>query len=339
MKTITCISPGNFELSTQEKPQRDIGEALVRIRRVGVCGTDIHAFAGNQPFFSYPRVLGHELAGEIVETGGEELGLTPGDRVAILPYLECGKCVACRSGRTNCCCEMNVLGVHSDGGMQEYITVPVDHLIKSETLAMEQLAMVECISIGAHAVRRAAISKGEKVLVVGAGPIGLGLSQMAQIAGSELIIMDIDDGRLSFCRKSLGVQHTINAKTEDPNNRLAELTDGDFPTVIFDCTGNPESMMRGFSFLAHGGRYILVSLVLADITFNDPEFHKRETTLLSSRNATKEDFMWVMECMEKGLLKIEPMITHHCQFEEIVTNLPKWGIPGSGVIKAMVELE
>jgi len=338
MKTITCVTPGVFSNTDEPMPERKAGEALVRIRRIGICGTDIHAFAGRQPFFNYPRVLGHELSGEICEIDGNDMGLQPGDPVTIVPYLGCGTCVACRNGRPNCCTDINVLGVHSDGGMREYVSVPIDSLIKNSTLSYDQLAMVECFSIGAHAARRAQIRKGEKVLIVGAGPIGLGLIQFARLLGGDVIVMDISDGRLAVARDKLGVEHLIHAAKEDPGTRLAELTNGDFPTVIFDCTGNPKSMMAGFHYLAHGGRYVLVSLVTADISFPDPEFHKRETTLLSSRNATKADFEWVIESIEDGKVVVEPLITHHCHFDQMVDQFDAWGKPDSGVIKVIVEM-
>ena len=339
MKTITCVTPGELIFETdKEMPTCREGEALVRIKRIGICGTDLHAYAGRQPFFSYPRVLGHELGAEIVEIGENSDGLAPGDNVAIVPYIECGKCIACRSGRPNCCTDLNVVGVHSDGGMTEYMTVPADHLIKNSNLSQDQLAMTECLAIGAHAVRRAEIKENENVLVIGAGPIGFGLMQFAGIAGGKVIAMDISQERLQFAKDHAKVDHIINAGSEDVVERLAEITGGDNPTVIFDATGNPQSMMDAFLYLAHTGRYILVSLVTADITFPDPEFHKRETTLLSSRNATKEDFLWVMECMEKGLVVTEPMITHRCGFDNLLDNFKSWLEPESKVIKAVVEL-
>lgn len=338
MKTLTCITPEKFELADQPKPVCKSAEALVQVQRIGICGTDLHAFSGRQPFFTYPRILGHEIGGEIAEIGENDKGMTVGDRVAVIPYLHCGHCIACRNGRTNCCCDINVIGVHSDGGMREFINVPVDHLLKSPGLSMDQLAMVECFAIGAHAASRAKIVTGEKVLVVGAGPIGLGLVQMVQIAGANVIAMDIDADRLAFCQKVMGIEHTIQAGRDDPAEHLSHLTDGDYPLVIFDCTGNPQSMMDGFNYLGHGGRYVLVSLVMADIQFSDPEFHKRETTLLSSRNATKDDFLWVMRCMEDGRLKTDVMISHRCSFEQVPERFEKWSRAGSGVIKAMIEL-
>ncbi|MBT8361692.1 MAG: zinc-binding dehydrogenase, partial [Deltaproteobacteria bacterium] len=234
--------------------------------------------------------------------------------------------------------DINLIGVHSDGGMKEYISVPSNHLLKNNKLSPDQLAMTECLAIGAHAVRRAEISEGEKVLVVGAGPIGLGLMQFAKIAGGSVIAMDIAEERLQFAAEHLGVDFTLNAASEDIPKRLEAITDGDYPTVIFDATGNPKSMMDAFLYLAHGGRYVLVSLVMADISFPDPEFHKRETTLLSSRNATREDFLWVMDCLEKGLAVTAPMITHRCSFDTMIDNFNTWLNPESRVVKAMVEL-
>ncbi len=260
-----------------------------------------------------------------------------GDRAVPLPYLSCGECVACRRGKTNCCVKMRVLGVHQDGGMQEYLSLPADLLIRADGLSLDQMALVENQAIGAHAIRRAAIEPGEFALVVGAGPIGLGVIQFAKAAGAEVIALDIDDGRLGFCREQLGIEHTINAST-DPLPHLERITNGDYPTVVFDATGNPQSMMNAFRYMAHGGRYVLVSLVNADITFSDPDFHKRETTLLSSRNATRADFEAVISAMQHETILTAPLITHKADFTEMIGDFESWLKPENRVIKAMVEL-
>jgi 2-desacetyl-2-hydroxyethyl bacteriochlorophyllide A dehydrogenase len=337
MKTVICQKPGELIAVEQKQPKQAPGEALIRMQRLGICGTDLHAFGGRQPFFSYPRVLGHELAGEIIQIGENTYDLHPGEMVAVIPYLECGICIACQNGKPNCCTDLNVLGVHSDGGMSEYISVPSEHILKNAKLTADQLAITECFAIGAHAVRRAGKINGEKVLVAGAGPIGMGIMQCARIAGGLVIALDISADRLAFVKEHLAVEHTVQAGSLNVRDRLAELTDGDFPSVIFDATGNRQSMMENFLYLAHGGRYVLVGLVTADICFPDPEFHKRETTLLSSRNALREDFQWVMECMEHNLLKAEPMITHRSTFSQIIGNFHYWTTPAAKVIKAMVE--
>ena len=337
MKSIVCQKPGELFLKEQPRPSLSAGNALVRMKRLGICGTDLHAYGGRQPFFSYPRILGHELSAEIVEIDGGQTGLQVGETVAVIPYLECGGCIACRNGKPNCCVNMQVLGVHRDGGMSEYLSIPADHLIKNNRLSPDQLALTECFSIGAHAVRRAAVQPGEQVLVIGAGPIGLGIMQFARIAGGSVIALDISKERLDFVEKHIPVQHTIQAGTVAVAQRLAEITNNDFPTVIFDATGNRQSMMDGFLYLAHGGRYVLVSLVTADISFPDPELHKRETTLLSSRNALRADFEWVMECMADNKVKTAPMITHRCSFVDLAEQFPLWTRPESSVIKGIVE--
>ncbi len=338
MRQIILREPLQFEIHSVDEPTVAAGDALVRVRRIGICGTDLHAYRGRQPYFTYPRVLGHELAVEVINIAeNNAAGLKAGDWAVPLPYLSCGECVACRRGKTNCCVKMRVLGVHQDGGMQEYLSLPADLLIRADGLSLDQMALVENQAIGAHAIRRAAIEPGEFALVVGAGPIGLGVIQFAKAAGAEVIALDIDDGRLGFCREQLGIEHTINAST-DPLPHLERITNGDYPTVVFDATGNPQSMMNAFRYVAHGGRYVLVSLVNADITFSDPDFHKRETTLLSSRNATRADFEAVISAMQHETILTAPLITHKADFTEMIGDFESWLKPENRVIKAMVEL-
>jgi 2-desacetyl-2-hydroxyethyl bacteriochlorophyllide A dehydrogenase len=320
-----------------DKPVKAIGQALVRVKRIGVCGTDLHAYEGNQPFFTYPRILGHELAGVIDSIGENSDSLISGDPVAILPYMECGECIACRMGKTNCCTNLNVIGVHSDGGMQEWISVPVDHLIKADGLDPDETALVECLAIGAHAVKRAGIQSNEYVLVIGAGPIGLGTMQFARAEGAKVIAMDLMDNRLSFCEQELGVDFTINAAS-DAKGALAEITGGDFPTVVMDATGNSKSMGDALNYLAHGGRLVYIGLFSGDFQLNDPEFHKREATLLSTRNATRADFLNVIDFVKKGYVKAKPLITHRVGLPYLGDEFPKWIHPEAGVIKAIIEI-
>ena len=337
MKSIICQKPFEFDVVEIDKPAMDVGQALVRVKRIGVCGTDLHAYEGNQPFFTYPRILGHELSGIIESIGENPDGLKPGDPVAILPYLECGECIACRMGKTNCCTDLNVIGVHSDGGMQEWISLPPDHLIKADGLDLDETALVECLAIGAHAVKRASIQPNEWVLVIGAGPIGLGTMQFAKAEGAKVIAMDLVDDRLSFCKQELGLDFTINA-AGDAKTVLAEMTGGDFPTVVMDATGNPKSMGNALNFLSHGGRLVYIGLFIGDFQLNDPEFHKREATLLSTRNATRADFLHVIDLMNKGTVKARPFITHRADFTNLKDEFPKWINPETEVIKAIVDV-
>lgn len=337
MKTITLQQPGAFALSETPPPTAPPdGQALVRVRRVGICGTDLHAFRGRQPFFSYPRILGHELGVEIVAVGANERGLQVGDRCAVEPYLNCGHCIACRKGKTNCCARLQVLGVHTDGGMRELIEVPAGKLHRSQKLSLDQLALVETLGIGAHAVGRAQLEAGEWVLVIGAGPIGLAVMQFAQLAGASLIVLDVSQNRLDFCRRQLEVAHTLMA-ADDVVERLQAITGGDMPTAVFDATGNPASMAAAFHYVAPGGRLVLVGLAQADIAFHDPDLHRKEMTLLATRNSTAHDFQHIITLLESGRLDTAPWITHRAACDTMIEAFPHWLDPASGVIKAMVE--
>lgn len=337
MKSIVCEQPDLFIFKEMEEPELSQGSALVRIRRIGICGTDLHAYKGKQPFFTYPRILGHELAGIIEEIGDNDLGLRIGDQVSIIPYMHCGKCIACRNGKTNCCTDMQVFGVHIDGGMRERVSVPLSHLIQTNGLTLDQSALLEPFSIGMHAIRRSELRAGEVVLVIGAGPIGLGVMAFAKQKGATVIAMDLNEERLDFCRKWAKADYTVNAG-QNPSEQIASITGGDYPTIVFDATGNQRSMTDAFRYVGHGGKLVYVGLVREDITFNDPEFHKREMTVMGSRNATLEDFDQVMAALKSGTIHVEPYITHRVPFGEMISHFDSWLLPEEKVIKAMVEL-
>ncbi len=340
MRSIVCTRPGLMEHhDDQETPTCGAGEALLRIRRVGICGTDIHAFGGNQPYFAYPRVLGHELAGEIVQVGDSQDQALVGQNASVIPYLHCGECRACQRGLTNCCQRIKVIGVHRDGGMCDMLVVPIDHLIPSSALSLDQLALMECLAIGAHAVRRSVLAPGELAVVVGAGPIGMGVAQFARECDARVVVIDTNEQRLAFCRETLHIEHTLNPLQHDPQAQLEALSDGALADVVFDATGNAEAMQRGFDLVGQAGRYVLVSIVKADITFHDPDFHRKEMTLLSSRNATREDFAWVATLMEAGRLHETAMITHRDELDAVPERMAAWCDPGNAVIKAMIHLD
>jgi 2-desacetyl-2-hydroxyethyl bacteriochlorophyllide A dehydrogenase len=335
VKCIVCEEPKLFNRINTEKPKYQEDNAIVNIKQIGICGTDLHAFMGNQPFFEYPRVLGHELAGVIDSIADNPNGLQKGDQVSIIPYMECGRCIACRKGLTNCCTDMKVLGVHLDGGMCEQISVPYDHLIQTNGLTLDETAILEPLSIGAHAVRRSDMKKDDFVLVIGAGPIGLGVMTAAKQKGAKVIAMDINEGRLRFSHKWARVDHTINA-LKNPIEELNDITSGDMPPIVFDATGNSKSMMDAFQYLANGGKLIYVGLVKSDITFSDPLFHSKELDLLASRNATKEDFDFVIQSIKDGYIDANNFITHRSHFDNLIDEFEKWLDPNSLVIKAMV---
>jgi threonine dehydrogenase-like Zn-dependent dehydrogenase len=336
MQAIILEEPGQLRLRAgEEVGTPGVGEALVRIRQVGVCGTDLHAYQGDQPFFTYPRILGHELGVEVLEIGENEQGLSAGSRCAVEPYFHCGQCPACRRGKPNCCLNLQVFGVHIDGGMREYARLPTRYLHPSPTLSFEHLALVEPLAIGAHAVARAQLSKGEQVLVVGAGPIGLAVTQFALLAGAQVMVLDISEQRLRFCQERWP-QVTCLHGQGDPLAALRTRGGDDFPTAVFDATGNPHSMRASFSYPGHGGRLIFVGLFQGDVTFNDPDFHKRELTLLSSRNATSADFQRVVAHLEAGRIDLAPWITHRATAETVIEAFPHWFERESGIIKALI---
>ncbi|HEX4086030.1 MAG TPA: zinc-binding alcohol dehydrogenase family protein [Chthoniobacteraceae bacterium] len=339
MKAIRLEEPGRLAfVSAPEPASPEPGEALVRVHCIGVCGTDIHAFGGSQPFFSYPRILGHELGVEVIAVGGGVANVKPGDRCAVEPYLNCGKCVACRRGKPNCCADLRVLGVHSDGGMRERFILPARKLHPSPMLPFEQLALVETLGIGAHAVERAQLESGEFALVIGAGPIGLSAMQFAVEKGARVIVLDINEARLEFCRRQIGVAHAVNGAKENALEALQRITSGELPTAVFDATGNPKSMMGAFDFTAPGGRLVFIGLFSGDVTFNDPAFHRRELTLMGSRNARPEDFTRIIRLIEAGRIDTTPWITHRSDFEGVTREFPAWTRIETGVIKAMIEL-
>ena len=338
MVALICTKPGKFEYKDIVAPILLPGHAIIKIKRIGICGTDLHAYEGTQPYFIYPRILGHELAADLIEADGAD-GFIHGEALTFIPYFNCGKCIACRNGKPNCCIDIKVCGVHIDGGMAEYLSVPSYSLVKSQGLSYDELALVEPLAIGAHGVRRANVQKGEFVLVIGAGPIGLGTMEFARIAGAKVIAMDINDQRLQFCKDKLKVDYVINASAEDAFARLKKITKGDMPSVVIDATGSQKAINNAFQYLAHGGRFVLIGLQNEAISFSHPEFHKRESTLMSSRNATREDFVHVIDSMKKGMVDPTTYITHRVKFNGLKDEFKKWLDPATGVIKAIVELD
>lgn len=334
MKAIVCERPHALRIATHAMPSPRDDEVLIRIRRIGLCGTDYHIFAGKHPYLEYPRVMGHELAGEILTS--PDPSLKEGQVVTLNPYLSCGKCIACRKGKPNCCVSIRVLGVHADGGMCEYLTVPRRAVIDASALTLEQAAMVEFLAIGAHAVSRARLTSGARVLVVGAGPIGVGVALFARLDGADVTLMDTRESRLEHARARLDFQCAIRCG-DTAQSELARRTDGEMFDCVFDATGNVHAMRRGLDYVAHGGTYVLVSVVKEEIAFPDPEFHKRETTLLASRNAVSADFERVVAAIEKGEIATNALLTHRFPALEAPQRIPELISNADGVLKAMME--
>ncbi|MEO6015331.1 MAG: zinc-binding alcohol dehydrogenase family protein [Devosia sp.] len=336
MAALVCNKPGELAVAQRPRPVRGEGEALVAPRRVGICGTDYHIYEGNQPFLNYPRVMGHELAVEVVEAPSDS-GLEIGGIYVVNPYISCGTCIACRKGKFNCCTKIAVLGVHRDGGMASLISIPVGNLVRAEGLSADECAMVEFLAIGAHAVSRAAVSSDDRVLLIGAGPIGLGAALFASLAGGAVTVIDKDAGRLDAAARLVPNCKTVHA-VDDFAARLDAITDSEGFDVVFDATGSRTSIEEGFKYVTNGGRYVLVSVVKGDINFVDADFHRKEISLFGSRNALKADFERVIAAIKAGDAKSRDWITHRTSLSGAVQDLPKWVTDKTGLIKAVIEI-
>ena len=340
MKAIVLEQPGRFiQRDLDEPPRPSPGEAVVRVHRVGICGSDISGYLGKMPFYSYPRIPGHELGVEVVAVGEGVTNVRPGDRCSVEPYMNCQQCLACRRGATNCCQNLKVLGVHTDGGLRPRFTVPARKLHKSDKLTLDQLALVETLAIGCHAVNRGNPQRDEHVLVIGAGPIGLSVIEFVKLAGATLTVLDLNERRLTFCREAMGVRHTVLSGGElaEDVKRVQAIT-GDLPTVVIDATGSEKSMNNAFQFAGHTGRVVFVGIGTFDVSFPDPLLHSRELTLYASRNALPGDFERIIKLIEEGKIDTRPWITHRCGFDALADRFPSYTKPETGVIKAMVEV-
>ncbi len=338
MKALSLEAPKQWkrlDIAAPAKPAA--GEALVRVHNVGICGTDLSGYLGKMPFFSYPRIPGHELGVEVLEVGAGVTNVKPGDRCSVEPYINCQKCYACVRGHTNCCEKHQTLGVHCDGGLRPRFLVPARKLHISRKLNFEQLALVETLAIGCHAVNRSGLQGHESCLIIGAGPIGLATLEFVKLTGAKTIMLDMNEARLEFCRRVMGVRHTIQLSDRLEQN-LRDLTDGHLPDVVIDATGNSGSMSSAFGLITHAGRLVFVGITTEEVRFRHPVFHKPEGTLLCSRNALSADFSRIISLIEEGRIDTRPWITHRAAFDELIDVFPSYTRPETGVIKAVVEV-
>ena len=333
MKAVVCKEPFDLRIVDRAAPEPAGGEVLVRIQRVGLCGTDYHIFAGRHPFLAYPRVIGHELSGEVVAASAGSR-FSEGQLVAINPYLSCGHCIACRKGKPNACVDIRVLGVHTDGGMCELLTVPESALLDATGLTPDQAAMLEFLAVGAHAVARSKVGRGERALVVGAGPIGVGTALFAKLEGADVTLIDRRDSRLAYAREQLGFETVVTAG-DDVAEVLAAQTGAEMFDTVFEATGSLESMSRSLAYVAAGGTLVFVGVAPGEVVFSDPEFHKRETTLVASRNALASDFERVMAAMKGGLVPSAALRSHSFPAEQTPTRLPELIADADHVLKAI----
>jgi 2-desacetyl-2-hydroxyethyl bacteriochlorophyllide A dehydrogenase len=341
MKAISLDQPQKFRLVDIAEPAAPGPcEALVRVHRVGICGTDFGGYMGKMPFFSYPRIPGHELGVEVIAVGAGVANVAVGDHCSVEPYLNCQKCYSCRRGHTNCCETNQTLGVMCDGGLAERYLLPARKLHVSRKLTFDQLALVETLAIGCHAVNRGNPRAGEHVLVIGAGPIGLSAVEFAKLSGARTIVMDMNAGRLAFVREKMGVPDTILLTPEGEEaaiEQLRALTNGQMADVVIDATGSNKSMAGALAFCAFVGRLVYVGITQQEVSFlHAPIMHRREISIMASRNALPGDFTRIISLIEEGNIDTMPWITHHSGFEEMIEVFPAWLKPETGVIKAVV---
>ncbi len=342
MKALQLEKPQQFCFIESPEPSAPVaGEALVSVQRVGICGTDYSGYLGKMPFFSYPRIPGHELGVTVLSVGEGVTNVKPGDRCSVEPYMNCGRCYPCRQGATNCCEYLKVLGVMMDGGMTERMVLPARKLHPANRLSSEQCALVETLAIGCHAVNRANPVAGEHVLVVGAGPIGLSVIEFAKLSGARTIVMDLNEQRLEFVRTRMGVPDTICSKGDGAELEvLKQMTDGTLAQVVVDATGNNKSMAHSMTYCSFTARLVYVGITQAEVTFpHAPVMHRRELTLLASRNALPTDFPRIIKLIEDGKIDTRPWITHRVPLGEVIEKFPTFTQPEIGVIKAVVDME
>ncbi|MCA9198661.1 MAG: zinc-binding alcohol dehydrogenase family protein [Planctomycetales bacterium] len=340
MKAIVLEEPKQFAIHDIAEPTPPSeGEAIVRVHRVGICGTDLSGYLGKFPFYSYPRIPGHELGVEVVELGANVSNVAVGDKCSVEPYINNPGSFASRRGHSNCCNDLQVLGVHTDGGMRPLFKVPARKLHKSEQLTFDQLALVETLGIGCHAIDRANPEADEFLLVVGAGPIGLSVIEFAKLANVQLIVMDMNSQRLQFCRDTMGAPHTVEFKGDGSEiEALQEITGGEMPTIAIDATGNKHSMSNVFRYVAHTGKVVYVGIINDEVSFKHTMLHAPEITLMASRNSLPKDFVRIIQHIEKGEIDTKPWITHRTQFDDVPSEFDSFTKPETGVIKAIVEI-
>ncbi len=340
MRAIQIVEPKRLkEISVEAPDSPGPGQALVRTHRMGVCGTDISCYLGKFPFFAFPRIPGHELGVEVLAVGAGVENVKVGDACSVEPYLHCGQCDACRKGASNCCANLKVIGVMMDGGLCEKFLIRADKLHSSKQLSMDQLALVETLAIGCHASQRSEASKNDRVLIIGAGPIGIATLEFVRLTGAAITVMDMNSTRLDFIRQTYSIDRLIEVSQQKSGIEEArELTGGDLFDIVIDATGNRFSMSGAFQFVAPTGRLVYVGITQDEIVFKHPALHRPEVTLLASRNALPKDFPYIIGLIEDGTIQTDPWITHRTDLDHVVNDFDSFTRPENGVLKAIIDV-
>jgi 2-desacetyl-2-hydroxyethyl bacteriochlorophyllide A dehydrogenase len=338
MKALVINRPGKVAVIEREIPLLRSGEVLVKLRYVGFCGSDLSTYLGKNPMVQYPRVPGHEISGEIAGAGeGVPDGFATGELVTVIPYTSCGQCPSCRRGRSHACQFNQTLGVQRDGAMQEFIAVPWQKILKAPRLGDHELAMVEPLTVGFHAIDRGRVTGSDIVVVLGCGMIGAGAVVSASRRGATVIAVDIDEHKLELA-VLLGAHQTINSEASDLHGELQEITSGNGPDVVVEAAGNPVTYKAAVDEVAFSGRVVCIGYARSEVSFATRLFVQKEMDIMGSRNATMEDFRDVISCLENGSFPVDRIVTQKVKPEEAPEALRAWAeIPGK-VMKIVVDL-
>ncbi|MFE7605430.1 zinc-binding alcohol dehydrogenase family protein [Brachybacterium paraconglomeratum] len=335
MQSIHVTTPGKIVVVEAEDPRPQPGEALLRVRYAGICGSDVQTFRGTQPFASYPRVPGHEFSAEIAEINGPSEDLSVGDVVTGVPYFQDGTCYSCRRGLINACEHNETMGVHRDGAFQELITMPLERLHRARGVDPRDLAIVEPFSIGYHAMLRADVAEGERALVLGAGAIGLLTMLAARTQGAEVWIADVVASRLEVAT-SLGAAGTVDLSTDSIDSVVRAATGGDGFDVVFDATGLPVSFLNAIEAAAFGARLVLIGNGTREVALNQSALIKKELDVLGSRNS-RGVFETLIDLLERGVVDVSPLRTRIVPFTEAKQALEDAAAGASDDIKVLIE--
>ena len=308
MKAIVISAPNQIEIREVPMPEAKAGEALLKVKYVGICGADVASFTGNQPFTTYPRIPGHEFSAEIVSIPENDKGLKPGDIVTCNPYFNCGECYSCKRGFVNCCTDNQTMGVQRDGAFCEYIAMPIERIYPGGGLSAQELALIEPFSISQHAISRATIKKTDKVLVVGAGPIGLFALLAAKQLCSQIVVSDILDNRLDLA-KEYGADAVINVHTHSLSAFVEEFTDGNGFDVCIEACGAPETFLECINSAAFAANIILIGNGKKETNFLHSILLKKELNVHGSRNALKADFLNNIDLVGSGKVDVMKMVS------------------------------
>ncbi len=338
MRAFQITEPGKTAVTEIPRPEYGPEECLLQVKQVGFCGSDLSTYLGKNPLVAYPRIPGHEIGAVIAERGAnvpEEF--VPGRAVTLIPYTACGSCSACRRGRSNACRYNQTLGVQRDGGMCEYIAVPWRAIAPEYGLEEELLPMVEPLTVGFHAVDRAAVSDADTLVVIGCGMIGIGAIVRGVIRGARVIVIDIDDTKLATAQ-SLGATAVINSRNEDPQSRLNELTGGSGADAVIEAVGNPITYRLAVELAAFCGRLACIGYAKEDAPLPTKLIVQKELDVRGSRNATYLDFQAASAYLAEGTFPLERVVSKRIALDKAGQALADWAENPGEITKIIVEI-